>query len=376
MHLMGAYAGVEHVLDEFAITKSSSGIPIFMPAMPNLDASLPSQVDIASHDVPAVADQTPHSDCTKLDVGIPPVLVYLGAANGVDVGIMSTPSLSKTRGRRAISADDATVAKRPDSSSAGIIVGAIVVVFVAVLLFLLLPLYLKRRGRTAQKTPATDEESGISRQAHNELGSDVIKKSSASHSDDLQHEASSGVLSISQRSSKTAVLAAEGEPSDSPQPDLPGTVGDSTTPSDVNEEENQGKPLPMRPPRLLLQPVDGEERQDDSRTMARTSTVKLGARASRGRISMAQSVLPNPWDGDEAPGSAAFERALFKLPSFPPPSALPAASFKTRLPRVPRHPRTTRALSLASFEAKTAKKTRSSARKSAVERVRPSPAPF
>ncbi|KAI0253433.1 hypothetical protein BJV78DRAFT_1280987 [Lactifluus subvellereus] len=342
--------------------------------MPNLDSSLPSEIDIANHGVPAVANPTPHPDRTKLAISIPPILAYPGAANGVDVGIMS---LSKTRDRRDFSTVNATVSKRPDSSSAGIIIGAIVVVLAAVVLLLLLPLYFKRRSRTAQKTHATDEESGISQQASYESRSDATKKSSASHSGDLQRETSGDVLSTSQLSSETALLMAEGERTDLSRLNLPGTVSDSTSPSShVKEEENRVKALPMRPPRLLLRPkrVDDEERQDDSLTMTRSSTVKLGARASRGRFSVAHSMLPNPWDGDEMPGSAGFERVLFRLPSFPPPSALPTASFKTGLPR---HSRESRALSLLSSEVKTTEDTqaRSSVRVSAVERVRPSPAP-
>ena len=45
-----------------------------MPVMPNPDSSLPSQIDIASHGVLAMAHQIPHSDRTKLDTGIPLVL--------------------------------------------------------------------------------------------------------------------------------------------------------------------------------------------------------------------------------------------------------------------------------------------------------------
>jgi hypothetical protein len=195
------------------------------------------------------------------------------------------------------------------------------------------------------------------------------KKVSASHSGDLRRETSSDVLSVSKHSSKTAVLTVEGERSDSPQPKLPETVSDSTSPeTQVKEEENRGKPLPTRPPTLLLRPerVDGEERRDDSITMSRLSTVKLKARASRGRISMAQSVLTNPWDGDETPGSAAFERVLFKLPAFPPPSALPTGSFKTGLPL---NPRETRTSSLLPSEGKAPEDSESSVRESVAEGV-------
>lgn len=194
------------------------------------------------------------------------------------------------------------------------------------------------------------------------------KKVSTSHSGDLRRESSSGVLSVSKHSSKTAVLTVEEERSDSPQPKLLETVSDSTPPSTQAEEENRGKPLPTRPPTLLLRPerVDGEERRDDSLAMSRLSTVKLKARASRGRISMAQSVLTNPWDGDETPGSAAFERVLFKLPAFPPPSALPTGSFKTGLPR---NPRETRTFSVLSSEGKAPEDSESSVRESVVEGV-------
>jgi hypothetical protein len=161
---------------------------------------------------------------------------------------------------------------------------------------------------------------------------------------------------------------------DLPQFNRPGTVSSSTSlRSQVKNEESGERPLPIPPPRPHLRPEHGdhEARQSDRFTMARPSPTGPGERRSRGRFSVAQSVLTNPWDGDETPGSAGIERVIFQLPSFPPTSALPTSSFKIGLPPRPRAPS-----ALPSPEIKPSEITRSSLRESGVEQVRPRPAPI
>ncbi|KAH9961636.1 hypothetical protein BGW80DRAFT_1448602 [Lactifluus volemus] len=237
---------------------------------------------------------------------LPSAIAHLDAAHGKGSDFTSAPSPSRSRNPQGVRTGNATVSKKPDSSSVGLIVGIIVAVFAVIVLLLVFFRWFENRRRTVRKTRSTDQENGTFRLAPFESTRDTIKSTA-----DLGDTNSSRTLSVSQKTFSTPLS------------------------SDEQYEYKVEKSLPIPPPRLDLRPVSDNRKaqQGDSFTTASPSTIK-----SQGRFSVAHSVLTNPWDGDGEPGSAGFERMMFELPAFPPPSALPMSSFKVGLPQRPSMP--------------------------------------
>jgi len=250
-----------------------------------------------------------NSDRTTITT-LPSAPAHLDAAHGAGSDFTSTPSPSRSRNPQGVKTGNATVSKKPDSSSAGLIVGIIVAVFAVVVLLLVFFWWFEKRRRTVRKTRGTHVENGTFRLAPFESTRDTISTA------DLGDTSSSRTLSVSRLSSKTITIS-------------------TPLSSDVQYEDKVEKSLPIPPPRLDLRPVPDNRKaqQGDSFITASPSTIK-----SQGRFSVAHSVLTNPWDGDGEPGSAGFERMMFELPVFPPPSALPMSSFKVGLPQRPSIP--------------------------------------
>ncbi|KAI9435245.1 hypothetical protein F5148DRAFT_1154679, partial [Russula earlei] len=242
----------------------------------------------------------------------PRIQAYLGDSNDTGPHV-SRLSSSRPRGRRDTSASDATVSRGSRPSVSGAAIAGVLVACLVILLLLFLPCYLKRRRRKLQSKPVNNAEDGVLQQPNPDSFATVMTTY------DLPPRKSSHSPSISQSSSITAV-----------------SVGRPTSSSSQVSDVKSGKErLPARPPPLVLRPErsKSETRRGNPSPMAKRGTIRTvgGSRVS---------VLPNPWDGEARPPSAAFERMDFQLPSLATSPLRPANSFKAGLPRTPRQRRT------------------------------------